>query len=693
MKKLKVQLIKFVTITALQLIIIFQRLVIFLILLYTTSHSHAQPTIKIEPVTYGQSIIAPLVSGTSFKLFDWDNDGLTDVLIYQDIYNTGSLPRLIWSRNVGTSTNPRFTSIEQCPVLIESAEFGYFAIGDINNDGNPEIITAGNRERNLVVWRNSGTSDNPEWHKSHAINKQGKIFNPIKDTRSSGGPTLALADLDGDGKLDLILGTNHPSVMKTGFGTNPDEKNPTAGRVYWARNISTNDQIRFEDPEMLTSDGNPIECFGVVYPASLDFDNNGEADILLGDHKPGARLFKNRGTDKLPDFESLGLLNDKEKQPISSFIFTQWDAADLNGDGLLDLVTSSPYNAPNLFHWFQNKDNYELELDGPFILPIKTTPNSPLIGPGISVPSLVDFNNDGVLDLLLGSEPGVPMVAINIGTNEEKIFSPLQRLYFTDGSPIELYSSEIGDGSHHGPVEWYDERVTPRLADWDNDGVPDIISGSQGRRLYWMKGKYIEGELRFEKPQIFRHKGKPILHPHRSLPAVVDWNDNGYLDIVAFLETGFVAVFPGNGTDELEAPIPLMTVDGKHVSPSTLIIEPDINTTLSGRSGIDVADWNDDGLIDLITRKASRDGSVLLHLQDSSGRFEQPIKLLRYQGHLAGPSIIDWNGDGYLDVLLGGDFKRLSGSVFDLPITERAHYYIIYGQSLPVPSVKIKPKN
>jgi len=642
-----------------------------------------QPAFEITPITYGQATLAPMAAVTSFKLHDWDGDGLNDVLILQDKVLTDGAPRLVWSRNVGTAIEPRFTALDECPMLLEHADLGFFAIADFDGDGKMEIVTAGGKQRALLALQNTGTSQRPEWSTKSVIGDDGKPCITIKDTRV-GGPTLAAADLDGDGKPDLLLGSNHPAVMLHAFGTDPGQQKPAAGRVYWARNLSTPGQLRFATPQMLTAKGLPIECFGFVYPCALDLDGDARPDLVLGEHKPGTRLFRHRGAEHLPDFEPMGVLTDDAGSAVSSSLFSQWDAADLTGDGRADLVTSSFFGSPTWLHWLRRTKGWS----APAFLPVLTAPDSPLVGPGISTVTPVDFDGDGDLDLLLGAEPGVPMIAENIGSERARVFAPPRRLRWVDGSPVELYCVELGDGSHHGPWEWYDDRVTPRLADWDGDGAPDLISGTQGRRLHWMKGRRVEGELRFEKPRIFTRDGKPMLHPHRSLPAVFDWNGDGKLDLVALLESSDLAVYPGHGGDALGAPIPLLTTAGEPVRAALIIISPDINTSPSGRTGIAVADWDGDGRPDLITHKHYMDGRVLLHRQAADGRFEPPVKLLHFPSHLAGPSVVDWNGDGRLDILLGGDYRRLCGFFADLPTGRRAHYYVISGKSLSVPAAE-----
>jgi len=67
---------------------------------------------------------------------------------------------------------------------------------------------------------------------------------------------------------------------------------------------------------------------------------------------------------------------------------------------------------------------------------------------GNSTVDLVDWDNDGDTDLLLGGEAGLPTIVMNKGDEGNRIFEPAQRLRFSDGSLLETASMKQGDGSY-----------------------------------------------------------------------------------------------------------------------------------------------------------------------------------------------------------------------------------------------------
>jgi hypothetical protein len=66
-------------------------------------------------------------------------------------------------------------------------------------------------------------------------------------------------------------------------------------------------------------------------------------------------------------------------------------------------------------------------------------------------------------------------------------------------------------------------------------------------------------------------------------------------------------------------------------------------------------------------------------------RFEPPRTLFEFFSHLAGPSVVDWDSDGRLDILMGGDWRRMTGVMVGMPRDIPGHYFVYDGTSLPFP--------
>ena len=153
---------------------------------------------------------------------------------------------------------------------------------------------------------------------------------------SSGGySSVEVADWDGDGDLDFIAGNE-------------------VGFVQLIENISKGGRVMFQTPRFipLTTGGNvyagrwqfindadPERTLGQSKPAYVDWDGDGDLDLLVGNNSNRIAYFENIGTRKQPRFAPLEkLLHDGGEH----FSFRSRPApVDWNGDGIMGLVAGS----------------------------------------------------------------------------------------------------------------------------------------------------------------------------------------------------------------------------------------------------------------------------------------------------------------------------------------------------------------
>jgi len=196
------------------------------------------------------------------------------------------------------------------------------------------------------------------------------------------------------------------------------------------------------------------------------------------------------------------------------------------------------------------------------------------------------------------------------------------------------------------------------LVDLDGDGIADILSGSWPGELYFFKGL---GKGQYQKGEKLKGKdGKEIKLGSASTVFAADWNGRGVLDLLVGDIEGNVWLVPNEskaGQPAFGSPQKL-TADGK------AIVVP------HGDSHPVVADWDGDGVPDLIV--GAGDGSVLwyrnvgtpkepklaaaktLVAASSFGQKHPPDVSAKDQPCMrAKVCVIDWNGDGRLDLLVG----------------------------------------
>lgn len=283
--------------------------------------------------------------------------------------------------------------------------------------------------------------------------------------------TTRCYDWDSDGDFDLLVGCGD-------------------GRLLLFRNNATAKQPQLQEGVPITAGDR--DRWGDSYTglALANLVGDSLLDLIVCHSGNQITIHRNIGTNQVPVFESKGLSFEIQENCQGRFDVADWDQ-----DGLMDLVTGS--FSGNLV-WYRNEGNGQ----------------SPKFGKGESFedirlaynshPRLLDFNHDGNLDMLLGVNWGTVSLYLNTGTNRagteslsekgsEKVSLTKSRLLqWSDGSDLNL-RSENGDDT------------TPELADFDGDGVLDLISGGKNGRIFLMRGIGYSSRLQVFEELLSRH--------------------------------------------------------------------------------------------------------------------------------------------------------------------------------------------
>ena len=165
-----------------------------------------------------------------------------------------------------------------------------------------------------------------------------------------------------------------------------------------------------------------------------------------------------QGTDGEP------LIIPAEKNLVTEKICTRPTAADIDGDGDLDLVVG---NFAGSFYVFEGNGNGEFSPEPSQMM----VDDKPLTVPHHSDPFLVDWDTDGDLDLVSGSASGGAFLSINEGNAQEPKFSKMTEL--VKPNRRNLGQMVFGDAHVTGPQG--STRVY--VDDVNGDGKLDLLLG------------------------------------------------------------------------------------------------------------------------------------------------------------------------------------------------------------------------
>jgi hypothetical protein len=214
---------------------------------------------------------------------------------------------------------------------------------------------------------------------------------------------------------------------------------------------------------------------------------------------------------------------------------------------------------------------------------------SDLYAGSLPVPTVIDWNGDGVLDLVAGNSEGRVLFFANTGTDDAPRFLPGVALT-AGGRPIHIQAGYQGSVQGVQEARW--GYASPIAVDWNGDGRPDIVMGdiTGNITVYLNRGTKQAPALEAARP--IYCDGLDLHGMWRVRPAVARLGDANALVLVDG-DDHFHLYRQIDDTNVADAG-KLRLADGSLISASS---GPG---GLTGRCKLDFFDWDQDGRLDLV---------------------------------------------------------------------------------------------
>lgn len=271
---------------------------------------------------------------------------------------------------------------------------------------------------------------------------------------------------------------------------------------------------------------------------------------------------------------------------------------------------------------------------------------SPLDPGDYAIPCVTDWNGDGRKDLLVGYRSADKIACyLNRGTDAAPLFT---NFFHLQAGGVDIYQAGTSCGA---PAPW--------VCDYDGDGRRDLLVGNGANGQVFLYANTNTDALPILAPGVALRVGAATLSVGaRATPYMHDWDADGLPDLLCGDYNGYANFFKNIGTRQAPA-----------YAAAVRLLADGLSVNFNSRSVLRVLDWDGDGRKDLVGSGISylgwcrNTGDNAAPVLEAKQALTAPVNGQGLTAVVTGNrmrlDVADWNADGVPDVLIGDTSGRV----------------------------------
>ncbi len=512
-----------------------------------------------------------------------------------------------------------FTKITESFSAIDVGNYANPTIIDINGNGLLDLFIGDNLDN---IRRYEQSSSDPQVFSYMSSGSQLSMAGGSSIT-----PAPAFIDLDGDNRLDFLIGSLYGNIYHY------EQQSVNATSFTW-----------------YTHEFNGIDVETGAQPTFTDLDGDGLLDMLVGEYSGNINHYEQNAPNSVAFSLITTNFNSIDVETWSSPIFT-----DLDGDDLLDMLVGE-YSG-NINHYEQNAPNSEA-------FSLITASFNSIEMDYRSTPIITDHDGDGRLDLFIGANNGKihHWESESVTVNYSCVTTEAPTTVTSNSAEL---AGEITDDNCHRVFSrgfcYSTSNTTPTLADspiylgGGTGSFTNTLTGLSVETTYYVRAFAISslgafyGEVHsFTTPafNIMTTSFNAVDVGENAIPAFTDIDGDGLLDMLVGAANGNVYHYE-QSSDETTS--------------FTLVTSSFVGINITSNSAITMIDLDGDGLLDALF---GRNNGTLTHYEQNSDRsndftFVSDNFNTIDVNAVSIPRFTDLDGDGKLDLLIGQRYGKI----------------------------------